>query len=519
MSTPSANPPSVGTRFFREDLPLADLQPSPLNPRKHFDDRALAELAASIASVGVIEPLVVRPVNGHYEVVAGERRFRAAQQAGLTSVPSVVKPLTDAQALEIMVIENNQREDVNALEEGDGFSRLLKAGYDLEKLAERLGRSKKYVYDRIKLLDLAPTAQQLLLADKMTAGHAILLARLKPADQTRAIDPDQGGLFSWDSAAADDEDVRLKGKPKQARRQEALAEYNSVKPRSVRELNQWIADHVRFDVDQAVKAAPLEYGETAARVTTAEGKPGKGKKVIPITFDHYVQPEARSDDRTYGPRAFKIADGKEHFDFSSYRSIVTKTCEFSVLGVVAVGEHYGAAFDVCVARDKCEVHWKAEIAERNKSDKRRAAGKPSPQKVRQDSYAAQREQEQRENELRDRKRKAWDAVAPKAFAALAVRLKPMAASGNGRVMAAALDAMSLKVAERELREKLLGKLTPATALLWIVWTDLVGSHGYAFEDFSKAVKGLGVDLKAVETAYQAALTPAQTSAHKTKKKR
>ena len=109
------------------------IEPSPLNPRKHFNQEKLVELAQSFGGgVGIIEPLVVRATpGGRFEMIAGERRWRAAGLAGLEQVPVIVRDLTDAQVLEIMVIENNQREDINPLEEADGFSRLLSNGYEL----------------------------------------------------------------------------------------------------------------------------------------------------------------------------------------------------------------------------------------------------------------------------------------------------------------------------------------------------------------------------------------------------
>jgi ParB/RepB/Spo0J family partition protein len=348
-------------------LPIGRLKSSPLNPRKHFDPGRLAELADSFRGVGVIEPLVVRPVNAHFEIVCGERRSRAATIAKLESVPVLVKDLTDAQALEIMVIENNQREDVNALEEADGFSRLLKAGYDIDRLADRLGRSKKYVYDRVKLLDLVPAAKQLVLDNRVTAGHAILIARLKPEQQARVLDPDSGALFQHESV--DDPDDVLDS----ARKVDDLA---GMKPRTVRELQHWMTDHVRFDAAHFAQAAPLEFGEVGQRIEQAASKPGRGKKVISITFEHFVQPEARSADgeRTFGHRSFKFADGKTHTDDYPRRTYVAPVCDHAVLGVVVAGERYGQAFDVCVARDKCQVHWKAEIADREKNQRLREKG-------------------------------------------------------------------------------------------------------------------------------------------------
>lgn len=393
-----------------QEVAVGVIQPSLLNPRKHFDQAKLEELAASFATAGIIEPLVVRPlaaaVNGvKFELVAGERRFRAAKIAGLADVPVIVRPLTDTQVLEIMVIENNQREDVNPLEEGDGFARLLKAGYDLEKLAERLGRSKKYVYDRMKLLDLVPKAKQLLLDGKLTAGHAILLARLKPGDQDRALDPEDGGAFTDDAALRDSKAAAVAGD---------VDPYDEVKPVSVRELDRWISEHVRFDVAHAATAAPLEFGEVAERVAAAAAKPGRGRKVIKITFEHYIQPEARdAEERTYGPRSFKFADGQKHYDYGAGRTLAAPTCEHSVLGVVAVGEDYGKTFDVCIARDKCQVHFKQEIAQAEKNRKLRESGQ-AKKADRNERTADDKWKEQRKREEVARQRQ--EVIAERAIA-------------------------------------------------------------------------------------------------------
>jgi ParB/RepB/Spo0J family partition protein len=264
--------PSVGPGFYRDDMPLADLRPSPLNPRKHFT--GIEELAKSIAEVGIIEALVARPVGDHYELVAGERRYRASLLAGLAVVPCKVRHLSDAQALEIMVVENNQREDVNALEEADGFSRLLESGYDLERLAERLGRSKKYVYDRMKLLDLAAPAKELLQGGVITPGHGILLARLKPADQLRALDVEHGGVFARDLGGSEEEDEAVEDAAETRDDRDdddgfSATDVVGMKPKSVRETAKWIAEHVRFKPHEAAAAAPLDFGEVAERVDQA----------------------------------------------------------------------------------------------------------------------------------------------------------------------------------------------------------------------------------------------------------
>src|SRR3990167_2795544 len=126
-------------------MPLGDLSESPLNPRQHYDPKKMEEFAESIKSVGVLQPLLVRPNGADHEVIAGCRRYRAAGLASLTEVPVIVRELTDAQSLEIMVIENNQREDVNALEEAEGYKRLIEHKYNLEVLAAKIGRSAKYI--------------------------------------------------------------------------------------------------------------------------------------------------------------------------------------------------------------------------------------------------------------------------------------------------------------------------------------------------------------------------------------
>lgn len=189
QGVPSAT--SVGPAFYHPDMPLAQLVESPLNPREFFDDAGLDELAATMkGGHGVIEPLVARPAGVRYEIVCGARRWRAAGRAGLTTVPVTVKPLTDAQALELMVIENDQRQDVTALERAKGYTRLMAADptyRDRAVLATRIGKSLSWVHGAMKLLALVPAAQKALITGEIQEGHAILIARLTPAGQTEAL--------------------------------------------------------------------------------------------------------------------------------------------------------------------------------------------------------------------------------------------------------------------------------------------------------------------------------------------
>ena len=171
----------IGDRFeegaFQDEqrvVPLAALKPGRFNPRRTFAEAQLEELAASIRERGLVQPLVVRPSSGNtYEIVAGERRWRASQLANLHEVPVVVRSLTDQEAVEIAIIENVQREDLNAIEEGEGY-RLLMDGHDYtqEDLARVIGKSRSHLANTLRLLKLPAPVQELVRAGQLTAGHA-----------------------------------------------------------------------------------------------------------------------------------------------------------------------------------------------------------------------------------------------------------------------------------------------------------------------------------------------------------
>lgn len=185
------------------DLDINWLVPSPTNPRRRFDEDKLLELARSIETHGILQPLVVRqmeddqvPANyaaagfdSYFEIVTGGRRYRAAALARLKEIPCTVHALTNTEVLEIQAIENGQREDVHPLEEAESYRRLLdqpeyQVAGAVEKLGEKLGKTKAYIYAALKLLDLAPEAKTELLNNAITPGHAILMARLpEPVQQ------------------------------------------------------------------------------------------------------------------------------------------------------------------------------------------------------------------------------------------------------------------------------------------------------------------------------------------------
>ena len=170
-------------------LAIDQIHESTTNPRKTFDEAKLWELAESIKHNGMIQPITVRPNNQGFEIVAGARRFRAAQLAELFSVPARIVEIDDAQALEWQLVENSQRVDVHPYEEAQGFQRLLDIpGYDVAALVEKSGKSASHVYARLSLLQLIPTVAEAFTQERITASHANLIARLPQESQAAAFE-------------------------------------------------------------------------------------------------------------------------------------------------------------------------------------------------------------------------------------------------------------------------------------------------------------------------------------------
>jgi ParB family chromosome partitioning protein len=159
-----------------ETVPIERIVPNPNQPRRRFDEQAIEELAGSIREKGVIQPLIVRPhpdTPDHFEIVAGERRWRAAQRAQVHAVPVLVRTLTDTEVLELAIIENIQRADLNALEEAQGYRQLMdRFGHTQEKLAEALGKSRSHIANLLRLLTLPEPVLELLRTGRLSAGHA-----------------------------------------------------------------------------------------------------------------------------------------------------------------------------------------------------------------------------------------------------------------------------------------------------------------------------------------------------------
>jgi ParB/RepB/Spo0J family partition protein len=180
-----------------EQLPISTIRPSPFKAqtlrRSHFSTEKMIELAASIKANGVLQPILVRPINGQagtqYEIVAGERRWIAADRAGLGHIPATVRDMTDHQVLEAQLVENLQREGLQALEEAEGYAELMTlSAINADAVADKIGKSRSYVYARLKLLDLIPEAREALQDGELDASKALIIARIRGEKmQARAL--------------------------------------------------------------------------------------------------------------------------------------------------------------------------------------------------------------------------------------------------------------------------------------------------------------------------------------------
>ena len=475
---------------FNPAVPLDEIEESRWNPRKHFDPAGLEELAASIREKGVLTPLLLRRVNPgsavpaeSLEIAAGHRRFRAAKMAGLETVPALIREMTDAEFLEVLVIENDQREDVHPLEEAAGYNALTQqGGYDVARIAARVGRSVKYVYDRLKLLQLTPAAQHIFLDNRFTAGHAILLARLSPADQARAIDPNEhDALFTFQGGGLFDESDGADDEPSDP--------FAHLKPRSVREFEGWIDRHVKVDAEAI---DPVLFPEAAEAVDLARGR---GEKIIPIMRLDQTPEAARGGERIYTRAAWKRADGAQG----------SRTCDHGELGIVSIGPGRHEAFTICRKRDRCTVHWRAEMkvkAARQDQAKKATAGGEDPRKVERTNYAEQNRQRKEQEARDDAERVRWTKARPAILEALgaAVKRAPAAAAGPlGRILVAAIDDL-YGVRTSALADKVLSRGKTAEdlirfAALVVLMRELALYR--APQDFPARAKALGIDVRKI----------------------
>lgn len=186
-----ATPQPIAEKGERvEKVTLDKIVPSPFQPRKTFSDEALSELSQSILQQGIIQPLIVRSVKGKYELIAGERRWRASQKAGLKEIPVIVRQATDREVLELALVENMQRSDLNPIEEAEGFSLLVRDfAYTQEQVADRVGKSRAGVANALRLLSLPNQVRGYISSNQISVGHGkVILSLSRKEEQIQVAD-------------------------------------------------------------------------------------------------------------------------------------------------------------------------------------------------------------------------------------------------------------------------------------------------------------------------------------------
>ena len=241
-------PAGAGVR----EIEVGRIRPNPLQPRKNFDDDALSELTASIAERGVLQPILVRTVDDGFEIIAGERRWRAAQKAQLHQIPAIVRDFDESATAEIALIENIQREDLNAIEEAEGYRQLItRFGHGQDGVAKLVGKSRSHVANLLRLLGLPDSVQQMLLRGDISMGHArAILTAPEPEELAQEIA--KNGLS--------------------VRQAEKLAK--QVKPGAMSDMARAVERNQR-PVDADLEALERQLGDLLGlRVKVAHGKSG-----------------------------------------------------------------------------------------------------------------------------------------------------------------------------------------------------------------------------------------------------
>src|SRR6058998_233954 len=260
IGTPAVAPrtdPDSGERVHQ--LNLASVVPSALQPRKDFAREALQELIESIRQHGIIQPLIVRQVGARFELIAGERRWRAAQEVGLTQVPVIIRSASDLEVLEISLIENLQRADLNPIEEAQGYARLANEfGMRQEDIALKVGRSRAAVANAMRLLDLHPQVQVWLAQNLITVGHAkVLLALKTPEEQLLAAET----VLRRNATVRSTERLiaRLLGVGRSRRKSRRAGSEPGIVPTAVEDLQNRLQEHLATHVT-------IHHGDKRGRI-------------------------------------------------------------------------------------------------------------------------------------------------------------------------------------------------------------------------------------------------------------
>jgi ParB family chromosome partitioning protein len=240
------------------EIPVGEIRPNPYQPRKEFDPKALEELADSIRTHGIFTPLLVRKSVSGYDLIAGERRLRAAKLAGLESVPAIAVEFTEEQMMEISILENVQREDLNPIEEASAYESLVKKlGYTQEKLAERVGKSREYCANMMRLLNLPSEVQDMVVAKKLTMSHVRPLLGLK--DEEEIYDAAMKVIHDHMSVREVEKYVHeLNGTPKKVQKIDKRDDRDPM----IRDLETRLSEKLGTQVSVSKKNITIAYGST-----------------------------------------------------------------------------------------------------------------------------------------------------------------------------------------------------------------------------------------------------------------
>lgn len=230
-----------------QSIDVSRIAPHPEQPRRQFDEAALQELADSISQRGVIQPIIVRPIGQNFQIVAGERRWRAAQKAQLHAIPAIVRDFDEAQTLEIALVENIQREDLNPIEEAQAYSKLIADfGHSQEALARIVGKSRSHVANLVRLLDLPAAIQQAVMESRISMGHARALIGADNAVALAQTVEEKGLSVRQTEALANN----AKGRPP-APKNVAASPANRPKDADILELERQLSNLLGITVDIA----------------------------------------------------------------------------------------------------------------------------------------------------------------------------------------------------------------------------------------------------------------------------
>jgi ParB family chromosome partitioning protein len=258
----------IGAGAVLADLPVASISPNPNQPRVHFDEESLGELTASIAEMGVLQPVLVRPLpDDLYELIAGERRWRAAQRAGLTTIPAVIRTTDDATSVEQALVENLHRQDLTALEEAAAYQQLIDDfGLTHDQVSGRVGKSRSAITNSLRLLGLPPAVQRLLADGQLSAGHARALLGTPDRARQEAL-AREAAAGGWSvrmvedavrgpqAPPPDDAAVEVPETPSSAIDGAGLTPATKLRPPGLLELENLLAEHLdtRVSVQMTAK--------------------------------------------------------------------------------------------------------------------------------------------------------------------------------------------------------------------------------------------------------------------------